>query len=173
MEHVSSLRLIPNMRVWRPCDTVETAVAWRAAIERQNGPTSLILTRQGVPFQQRDAAQLAAIGRGGYVLSGDGEPAIVLIATGSEVGLALAAAEILEARGVSVRVVSMPCVEAFLEQDDNYREAVLPSGITKRVAIEAGSTGLWYRFVGSEGRVVGLDRFGASAPAGFPSWPWR
>jgi len=166
VEHVSSLRLIPNMRVWRPCDTVETAVAWRAAIERQDGPTSLILTRQGVPFQERDAAQRANIRRGGYVLSGEGDPTIVLIGTGSEVGLAVSAAELLTAEGISVRVVSMPCAELFLEQDASYRESVLPSAVTARVAIEAGSTGLWYRFVGTGGRVVGLDRFGESAPAG-------
>lgn len=166
VEHVSSLRLIPNMRVWRPCDTVETAVAWRAAIERQDGPTSLILTRQGVPFQTRDATQRANIHRGGYVLSGEGDPTIVLIGTGSEVGLAVSAAELLTAEGISVRVVSMPCAELFLEQDASYRESVLPSAVTARVAIEAGSTGLWYRFVGTGGRVVGLDRFGESAPAG-------
>jgi transketolase len=165
VEHVSSLRLIPNMRVWRPCDTVETAVAWRAAIERRDGPTSLILTRQGVPFQPRDAARIGNISRGGYILSGDEDPSIVLIATGSEVELALSAAELLKSAGVAVRVVSMPCAELFLEQDASYRESVLPSAVTKRVAIEAGSTGLWYRFVGREGRVVGLDRFGASAPA--------
>jgi transketolase len=166
VEHVSSLRLIPNMRVWRPCDTVETAVAWRIAIERTDGPTSLALTRQGVPFQQRSADQIAAIYRGGYVLSDDTDPAIVLIATGSEVGLALAAAELLRAKNIPVRVVSMPCVELFLEQDQSYREAVLPAALKRRVAIEAGSTGLWYRIVGTEGRVVGLDEFGKSAPAG-------
>jgi len=165
VEHVSSLRLIPNMRVWRPCDTVETAVAWRDAIERKDGPTSLVLTRQGVPFQQRDADQLAGIRRGGYVLSGDGQPAIVLIATGSEVGVAVAAAELLTAKNISVRVVSMPCAELFLAQDESYRESVLPRVVTKRVSIEAGSTGLWHRFVGPDGRIIGLDRFGASAPA--------
>jgi transketolase len=170
VEHVSSLRLMPNMRVWRPCDTVETAVAWCAAIERRDGPTSLVLTRQGVPFQRRDARQRTAIARGGYVLSGDADPTIVpgviFIATGSEVGLAMAAAERLSAPGVAVRVVSMPCAELFLEQDEAYREAVLPAAVTRRIAIEAGSTGLWHRFVGDRGRIIGLDRFGASAPAG-------
>jgi len=165
VEHVSSLRLIPNMRVWRPCDTVETAVAWRDAIERHDGPSSLVLTRQSVPHQQRDATQILNIRRGGYVLSGEDHPTIVLIATGSEVGLAVAAAELLTARGVATRVVSMPCAELFLEQDAGYREAVLPASVTRRVAIEAGSTGLWYRFVGIDGRVLGLDRFGESAPA--------
>jgi transketolase len=168
VEHVSSLRLIPNMRVWRPCDTVETAVAWRDAIERADGPSSLVLTRQGVPFQARDADQIAAIRRGGYVLSSGGAPtivpAVILIATGSEVGLAMAAADLLVAQGVSTRVVSMPCAELFLEQDAAYRESVLPAAVTTRVAVEAGSTGLWHRFVGSEGRVIGLDRFGLSAP---------
>ncbi|MFQ5635054.1 MAG: transketolase [Gammaproteobacteria bacterium] len=166
VEHVSSLRLIPNMRVWRPCDTVETAAAWRAAIERSDGPTSLVLTRQSVPFQPRSPRQLADVTRGGYVLSGDGLPTILMMATGSEVALAIAAAQLLDGRGVVTRVVSMPCAELFLEQDADYRESVLPSAITARVAIEAGSTGLWHRFVGAEGRIVGLDRFGQSAPAG-------
>ncbi|MBT8441366.1 MAG: transketolase [Gammaproteobacteria bacterium] len=166
VEHVSSLRLIPNMRVWRPCDTIETAVAWRDAVERQDGPTSLVLTRQAVPFQARDAGQRKNVRRGGYVLSGEADPSIVLIATGSEVGLAVSAAELLIAEGIPVRVVSMPCAELFLEQDASYRESVLPSAVTKRVAIEAGSTGLWYRFVGTHGRIVGLDQFGQSAPAG-------
>ncbi len=170
VEHVASLRLMPNMRVWRPCDTVETAVAWRDAIERRDGPTSLVLTRQSVPFQSRAADQLANIARGGYVLSGDQEPSIVpdvvLIATGSEVGLAMAAAELLAGQSVSARVVSMPCAELFLAQEESYRESVLPSAVTRRVAIEAGSTGLWHQFVGADGRVVGLDQFGRSAPAG-------
>jgi transketolase len=171
VEHVSSLRLIPNMRVWRPCDTVETAVAWRHAIERADGPTSLILSRQSLPFQTRDPAQIADISRGGYTLSitegsDTAAPAIVLIATGSEVGLAVAAAEQLAEDGFSARVVSMPCLELFLEQDESYRESVLPAALTHRVAIEAGSTALWHRLVGPSGAIVGLDRFGESAPAG-------
>ena len=165
VEHVASLRLMPNMCVWRPCDTVETAVAWRHAIERRDGPTSLVLTRQGLPHQSRGAEQLAAIGRGGYVLHGHGEPDLILIATGSEVALAMGAAKILEADGISVRVVSMPCVEQFDAQPEDYRAAVLPMKVTARVAIEAGATDGWWRFVGPAGRVVGLDRFGASAPA--------
>jgi transketolase len=167
VEHVASLRLIPNMRVWRPCDTVETLVAWQDAIEHRDGPTSLVLTRQGVPHQQRGADQIEAIRRGGYVLRDvdDGAPELILIATGSEVSLAMAAAEALGATGVAVRVVSMPCVELFDAQGADYREAVLPAAVTARVAIEAGVTDGWWRLVGTAGAVVGLDRFGASAPA--------
>ena len=165
VEHTASLQLMPNMRVWRPCDAVETAVAWRDAIERRDGPTSLVLTRQGVPPQERDTVQLADIRRGGYVLSGTGRPDVILIATGSEVGLAMAAAGQLQQQGHAARVVSMPCAELFLAQEAAYREAVLPAAITRRIAIEAGSTALWYRFVGPTGRVIGLDRFGESAPA--------
>jgi transketolase len=167
VEHVASLRLIPNMRVWRPCDTVETLVAWQDAIEHRDGPTSLVLTRQGVPYQQRGADQIEAIRRGGYVLRDvdDGAPDLILIATGSEVSLAMAAAEALGATGVAVRVVSMPCVELFDAQGADYREAVLPAAVTARVAIEAGVTDGWWRLVGTAGAVVGLDRFGASAPA--------
>ncbi len=166
VEHVASLRIMPNMRVWRPCDTVETAVAWRDAIERHDGPTSLVLTRQGVPHQTRTADQIAAIARGGYVLrDSDGTPDVILIATGSEVGLAVSAAEALAADGVSARVVSMPCTSVFDAQDEAYRESVLPSAVTARVAIEAGVTEGWWRYVGPNGRVVGIDQFGESAPA--------
>ena len=167
VEHVASLRLMPNMRVWRPCDTVETAVAWRDAIERRDGPTSLVLTRQGVPHQLRDQSQIAAIARGGYVLRDcDGTPDTLLIATGSEVALAVVAAEQLAADGVKARVVSMPCPDVFDAQDEAYRESVLPADVTARVAVEAGVTETWWRFVGPAGRVIGLDRFGESAPAG-------
>jgi transketolase len=167
VEHTASLRIMPNMRVWRPCDAVETAVAWRDALDNQGGPTSLILTRQGLPHQARNTDQIAAIARGGYVLSdSDGAPDIILIATGSEVALAMSAAEVLAADGVNARVVSMPCTDVFDAQDAGYREAVLPADVTARVAIEAGVSAMWWRYAGSGGRVIGLDRFGESAPAG-------
>ena len=166
VEHVASLRIMPNMHVWRPCDTVETAVAWRHAIERRDGPTSLVLTRQGVPFQARTDEQLADIARGGYVLhDADGEPDAIIIATGSEVGIAIQAAQQLGKDGIGVRVVSMPCTNVFDTQDESYRASVLPPGVTARVAVEAGVTEGWWRFVGEKGRVIGLDRFGESAPA--------
>jgi len=166
VEHTASLRLMPNMRVWRPCDTVETAVAWRDAIERRDGPTSLILTRQGLPHQQRDSSQIAAIARGGYILrDADGTPDVILIATGSEVELAMAAAETLSADGIAARVVSMPCTELFDAQDADFREQVLPASCTARVVIEAGVTQGWWRYAGNDGRIIGLDRFGESAPA--------
>ncbi len=166
VEHTASLRLMPNMSVWRPCDTVETAVAWRYAIERQDGPTSLVLTRQGLPFQSRDAAQIADIARGGYVLKDtDGIPDIILIATGSEVALAVSAAEELAADGVKARVVSMPSTDAFEAQDADYREAILPATVTARVVVEAGVTASWWRYAGPAGQIIGMDRFGESAPA--------
>ena len=166
VEHVQSLRIMPNMRVWRPCDAVETAVAWRDAIERKNGPTSLVLTRQGLPHQVRSAEQRNAVGAGGYVLrDSSGDPDLILIATGSEVPLAVSAAEELTSEGVSVRVVSMPCTEVFDLQSDDYREAVLPSAVRARVAIEAGVTDGWWRYVGQDGRVIGMHTFGQSAPA--------
>ncbi len=166
VEHVASLRLMPNMRVWRPCDTVETAVAWRDAIERRDGPSSLVLTRQGLPFQPRKADQIAAIARGGYVLQDcDGTADIILIGTGSELALAMSAAAALAGDGINVRVVSMPCTDLFDAQDESYRESVLPPDVSARVAIEAGVTAGWWRYVGERGRVVGIDRFGASAPA--------
>ncbi len=166
VEHVASLRLMPGMHVWRPCDTVETAVAWKHAIERADGPTSLVLTRQNLPHQARDAEQLAGIDRGGYVLRDGGDaPQVILIATGSEVELAVGAADALAGEGIAARVVSMPCAERFAGQPADYRDAVLPPGVTARVAIEAGVSDGWWRWVGAAGAVVGLDRFGASGPA--------
>ena len=166
VEHVASLRIMPNMRVWRPCDTVETAIAWRDAIERRDGPTSLVLTRQGLPHQERSDAQIADIARGGYVLKdSEGAPDIILIATGSEIALAMDAAKELAADGVSARVVSMPCTNLYNVQSDEYKEQVLPSGVSRRLAIEAGVSDGWWRYVGNSGRIIGLDRFGASAPA--------
>jgi transketolase len=167
IEHAASLRIMPNMRVWRPCDTVETAVAWRDAIERNDGPTSLVLTRQGLPHQARNADQIGSIVRGGYVLTdAGGVPDIILIATGSEVALAVSAAGVLAADGINARVVSMPCTSLFDDQEADYRERVLPAAVTARVVIEAGVTETWWRYAGPQGRVIGLDRFGASAPAG-------
>jgi len=166
VEHTASLRIMPNMSVWRPCDTVETAVAWRHAIERRDGPTSLVLTRQGVPHQKRATDQVAAIARGGYVLRDcDGLADLIIIATGSEVALAMAAADEL-GDGVRVRVVSMPCTDVFEAQDKAYRESVLPPDVTARIVIEAGATDTWWRYTGLDGSVIGLDRFGESAPAG-------
>ena len=166
VEHTASLRLMPNMSVWRPCDTVETAVAWRYAIERQDGPTSLVLTRQGVPYQERSATQVEQIARGGYVLKDtDGLPDIVFIATGSEVQLAVSAAEKLAADGVKARVVSMPSTDVFEAQEAAYQESVLPAAVTARVVIEAGVTATWWRYAGATGTIIGLDRFGESAPA--------
>ncbi|HEX7081051.1 MAG TPA: transketolase [Gammaproteobacteria bacterium] len=164
IEHLASLRAMPNMTVWRPCDAVETAAAWRDAIERRNGPTCLVLTRQTVPHLARTEDQIELIRRGGYILSsGADEPRIVLIATGSEVALAVAAADELRASGVSARVVSMPCAEAFDRQPEEYRSHVLPPSAA-RVVIEAGATQSWWRYVAGHGDVVGVDRFGASGP---------
>ncbi len=166
IEHATALRIIPNCSVWRPCDAAETAAAWVAAIERVTGPSCLLLTRQGVPPQTRDAQQTANIRRGGYVLlEPAGAPEAIVIATGSEVSLAIAAATALNARGRSIRVVSMPCADVFLAQPADYREAVLPAAVRRRVAIEAGGTDFWYRFVGLDGDVIGITSFGASAPA--------
>ena len=165
IEHVASLRLIPNLSVWRPCDAVETLVAWQAAIERKDGPTALLL--QNLPHQTRTGEQLQAIRRGGYVLRDcDGEPEAILIATGSEVALAVAAAEELAGQGCRVRVVSMPSTDTFEAQDQAYRDAVLPPQVEARVVIEAGSPDIWYKYVGFRGRIIGIDRFGESAPAG-------
>jgi transketolase len=165
IEHVASLRLIPQMHVWRPCDSVETVVAWRAALERKSGPTILALTRQDLPHVARDLLQVSAVARGGYVLvAGGSAPKITLIATGSEVQLALGAARELEASGVVARVVSMPCCEVFDAQPADYRASVLPPG-GARLAIEAGATGGWWRYIGERGGVHGIDTFGASAPA--------
>jgi transketolase len=172
VEHAAALRLIPGMDVWRPCDTVETAIAWAAALEKRNGPSCLLFTRQNVPFVKRDDAQIATVGRGGYVLADfdaalTGARALVL-ATGSEVGLALAARDMLAKDGVNVRVVSLPCTNVFDRQDAGYREAVLPRGVP-RVAVEAGVTDFWRKYVGAvddpHAAVVGIDTFGESAPA--------
>ena len=165
VEQLASLRLIPNLSIWRPCDAVETAVAWKAAIERRDGPTALVLSRQNLPHQDRNAEQVANIYRGGYVLHDcEGDPQLILIATGSEVGICVEAAVVLTGEGIRVRVVSLPSTDRFEAQDAAYRESVLPSPIKKRVVVEAGVTGLWHRYAGDEGRVIGLDRFGESAP---------
>ena len=163
VEHAASLRLMPNMEVWRPCDGVETAVAWAAALRRKNGPTALLLTRQNVPFVKRNSA--SDIERGGYVVSDPGRPRAVVIATGSEVHLAVGAQALLAAEGIAVRVVSMPSTSVFDRQSEDYRKSVLPAGVP-RLAVEAGVTDYWRKYVGLEGAVVGIDRFGESAPAG-------
>ena len=166
IEHVESLRIIPNMRVWRPCDAVETAVAWREAIERRDGPTSLALSRQGLPAQARSAEQLAQVALGGYVLKREAAaaPDVLLIATGSEVHLAMGAADLLEGEGIAARVVSMPCVYVFMQQDAGYRESVLPETVRARVVAEAGVPRGWPGIAGRTGRVLGIARFGESAP---------
>ena len=165
VEHLASLRVMPNMDLWRPADAVETAVAWRAAIERSTGPTSLVLTRQDLPHVPRTSEQVALIARGGYIVSSSSSPpALTLIATGSELQLAIGAAKVLEQQGVAVRVVAMPCTQAFDRQSEEYRSHVLPPQ-GARLAIEAGATDGWWRYVGGRGSVVGIDRFGASAPA--------
>jgi len=167
IEHLASLRLIPNNHVWRPCDAVESAVAWKAAIERKDGPSCLVFSRQNLAHQPRSDAQLALIEFGGYVLSepADGKFDVILIATGSEVGLATQAQAALEKDGIGARVVSMPCPNLFDRQPQAYRDGVLPASCRKRVAIEAGVTDYWRKYVGLDGAVVGIDRFGASAPA--------
>jgi transketolase len=166
IEHPATLRYIPGMEVWRPCDTVETTVAWIAAIERRDGPTSLLLSRQNLPFQTRSADQVALIDRGGYVLSeASGSPRVILIATGSEVGLAVEAQKRLQGEGIPARVVSMPSTTRFDRQEQGYRDSVLLPGV-RRVAVEAGISDFWRKYVGLEGGVVGIDRFGESAPAG-------
>jgi transketolase len=165
VEHVASLRLIPNLQVWRPCDSVESAVAWKCALENLDGPSALIFTRQGLPHQPRTKAQLENVARGGYVLlEAQGNPDALIIATGSEVGLAVAAANDLSSRGINVRVVSMPNPGIFLQQDKGYRESVLPVNVMARVVVEAGVTTGWASFAGDKGRILGVDRFGASAP---------
>ena len=167
VEQIPTLRMIPNMSVWRPCDAVESAVAWKLALERKTGPSCLIFSRQNLAHMERDADQLANIARGGYVLRDcDGTPDAILIATGSEVELAVKGAEALAAHGKAVRVVSMPSTDVFDAQDAAYRESVLPKAVTTRVAIEAACTGGWWKYVGCQGAVMGIDRFGESAPAG-------
>lgn len=166
IEQTATLRLIPNMDVWRPCDTVESMVAWARAIERKDGPATLIFSRQNLPFQKRDAETIKLIDKGAYILSeaADGKPQAIIIATGSEVALAMAARKALSETGIHVRVVSMPCTSLFDRQDQTYQEDVLPKGI-KRVAVEAGVTDYWYKYVGLEGEIIGIDTFGESAPA--------
>ncbi len=166
IEHLNSLRLIPNLTLWRPADALETAVAWCEAIEHTSGPSALVLTRQGVPQLPRDAAAQALIRCGGYVLADcTGAPECVVIATGSEVSIALQAVRDAQGRGRRVRLVSMPCTQRFDAQEPAYRDAVLPPGLSKRLAVEAGSTGLWSRYVGLRGRVIGIDHYGASGKA--------
>ena len=166
VEHVPSLRLIPGMQVWRPCDTVETAVCWKAAIEHRDGPSCLVFSRQSLKFQQRDAEQIAAIARGGYVLRDcEGTPDAIIIATGSEVELAVAAAESEELEGCRIRVVSMPSTTMFDSQSREYRDSVLPPEVTARISVEAASTLTWHKYVGTHGIIIGIDSFGESAPA--------
>ncbi|MGR5337428.1 transketolase [Vibrio gigantis] len=167
VEQIASLRLTPNMSTWRPCDQVESAVAWKLAIERKDGPTSLIFSRQNLAQQDRDAEQVANIAKGGYILKDcEGKPELILIATGSEVELAVNAAAELTAEGKKVRVVSMPATDAFDKQDAQYRESVLPSDVTARIAVEAGIADFWYKYVGFGGKIIGMTTFGESAPAG-------
>ncbi len=167
VEQTATLRLVPNLTVWRPCDAVESSVAWKCAVEKTGGPSALIFSRQNLPHQKRGAQQIAEIARGGYILSdaAGGKPDAIIIATGSEVALAMEAQKLLAARGRNVRVVSMPATDIFDAQDEAYRESVLPKRITRRVAVEAGVTDGWRKYVGLDGSVVGLDRFGESAPA--------
>ena len=166
VEQIASLRLTPNMSTWRPCDQVESAVAWKLAIERRDGPTALIFSRQNLAQQDRDAEQVANIAKGGYILKDcEGQPELIFIATGSEVELAVEAAAQLTAEGKAIRVVSMPATDAFDKQDEAYRESVLPSAVTKRVAIEAGIADFWYKYVGFGGKIIGMTTFGESAPA--------
>lgn len=164
VEQLTNLRTTPNLNTWRPCDAVETAVAWKNAVERADGPTAMIYSRQGLPHQDRTAEQVANINKGGYILKDAPNAKAIIIATGSEIGLAMDAAAALEAKGTPVRVVSMPCAEVFVQQDAAYIESVLPAAITARVAVEAGHKDYWYKFVGLNGAVVGMDTFGESAP---------
>ncbi|MFA7241472.1 MAG: transketolase [Sulfuricellaceae bacterium] len=164
VEQTATLRMIPNMDVWRPCDTVESAVSWAAAVEKTSGPSSLIFSRQNLNFQKREAAQIANIAKGAYVLADAASPRMVLIATGSEVQLALDAKKVLDEQGIATRVVSMPSTNVFDRQDQAYKDSVLPKGV-KRVAVEAGVTDGWYKYVG-DGAVIGMHSFGESAPAG-------
>jgi transketolase len=166
IEHLASLRVIPHMDLWRPCDAVETATAWGAAVENRDGPTCLIFTRQSLAHEARTAQQVADIKRGGYVLiDSDGAPEVIVIATGSEVGIAAEAVRAAAAKGRKVRLVSMPSTNTFDRQDDAYKQSVLPAGVTRRVAVEAGATQPWWHYVGLQGEIVGIDHFGASAPA--------
>jgi transketolase len=161
IEHAASLRMIPNLDVWRPCDSTETAIAWASAIQRKDGPSALLLSRQNLPFEKRSDEAISQIQKGGYVLADAPGAKAILIATGSEVQLALAAQKLLD---FPVRVVSMPSTDVFDRQPETYRDLVLPKGMP-RVAVEAGVTGFWRKYVGLEGAVVGIDRYGESAPA--------
>ncbi|MDF2779141.1 MAG: transketolase, partial [Enterobacteriaceae bacterium] len=166
VEQLASLRLTPNFSTWRPCDQVEAAVGWKLAIERHNGPTALILSRQNLTQMERTPEQVKAISRGGYILKdSDGQPDLILIATGSEVEITMKAAEQLSAEGHKVRVVSLPSTDIFDAQDDAYRESVLPSDVSARVAVEAGIADYWYKYVGLKGAIVGMTGYGESAPA--------
>jgi transketolase len=166
IEHLASLRVIPHIEVWRPCDAVETAAAWGVALDNRDGPTLLVLTRQACTHQAREPKQVANITRGGYVLiEGSGPPEAIVIATGSEVGIASEAVRSLNAKGRKIRLVSMPSTNRFDAQDEAYKESVLPAAVTRRVAVEAGVRAAWWRYVGLKGQVVGIDHFGASAPA--------
>jgi transketolase len=162
VEHINSLRMMPLLDVWRPCDITETVVAWISALE-YHGTTALVLSRQKLPNQNRSVEQIRNIQRGGYILLDNDNPEIILVATGSEVSIAIDAAKQLSDR-MAVRVVSMPCIEKFKEQPKEYQENILPSSIQKRIAIEAGSSSIWYEFIGSNGTIIGLDSFGKSAP---------
>ena len=167
IENLAHLRMTPNMEVWRPADATETAVAWKKAIERKDGPTSLIFSRQGLPAQSRTAEQVAAIEKGAYnLVDCDGEPDVILIATGSEVSLAVSAAEELSGAGKKVRVVSMPSTTTFDAQDEAYKQSVLPTDVGARVAIETSHADYWAKYVGFDGRTVGMTTFGESAPGG-------
>ncbi|WP_086930417.1 transketolase [Agarilytica rhodophyticola] len=167
IEQVANLRMTPNMDTWRPCDATETAVAWKSAIERRDGPSSLVFSRQGLEPQQRDGEQVANIAKGAYILSDcEGEPELILIATGSEVGLAVKSAQALTEKGHKVRVVSMPSTSTFDQQDAEYRQAVLPAEVGARIAIEAAHSDYWYKYVGFDGRIIGMTTFGESAPGG-------
>jgi transketolase len=166
IEQLTSLRTTPNLDTWRPADAVESAVAWKNALERKDGPSALIFSRQNLQHQERDAGQIADISRGGYVLKDcAGEPELILISTGSEVGLAVQAYDKLTEQGRKVRVVSMPCTSVFDAQDAGYKQAVLPLQVSARIAIEAAHADFWFKYVGLEGRVIGMTTYGESAPA--------
>jgi transketolase len=166
IEHLASLRDIPHMNLWRPCDAVETATSWGVALEHRDGPTCLIFTRQALVHEAREAVQVANIRRGGYVLiDSAGPPEAIVIATGSEVGIAAEAVRTLAAKGRKVRLVSMPSTNTFDSQDEAYKQSVLPPAVTRRVAVEAGVTATWWQYVGLQGEIVGINHFGASAPA--------
>ena len=165
VEQLAMLRLTPGVHVWRPCDGVETTVAWQSAVARKDGPTCLALTRQNIPVQPRDAAHMADIAKGGYILrDSKGTPEVILMASGSEVAVAVGAAEVMEKKGVKVRVVSMPCAEIFEKQEREWKEAVLPNAVRTRVAVEAAASDWWRKYVGLDGAVVGMSTFGESAP---------